>query len=143
LTLDNLIYANAIHSAAELWLYPYGANYNEFPENVDEIIEMGDAAVAALYAVHGVQFVCEHSASLYPASGDADDWYKGVLGARFAYTIELRDQGYGFELPPVQIVPSGEEMWGAYEEIFDRLIALSKKEEAQENHKFGPKLGHW
>ena len=28
-----------------------------------------------------------------PAAGAADDWYKGVLGSRFAFTMELRDTG--------------------------------------------------
>ena len=41
-----------------------------------------------------------------PASGASDDWYKGVLNARFAYTVELRDTGrHGFVLPANQIIP--------------------------------------
>ena len=41
-----------------------------------------------------------------PAAGASDDWYKGVLNARFVYTVELRDTGYhGFVLPPDQIKP--------------------------------------
>ena len=41
-----------------------------------------------------------------PAAGASDDWYKGVLNARFAYTVELRDTGYhGFVLPANQIIP--------------------------------------
>jgi hypothetical protein len=30
---------------------------------------------------------------LDPAAGASDDWYKGVLGTRFAFTTELRDTG--------------------------------------------------
>ena len=41
-----------------------------------------------------------------PAAGASDDWYKGVLNARFSYTVELRDTGfYGFVLPASQIKP--------------------------------------
>lgn len=57
---------------------------------------------------------------LDPAAGDSNDWYAS-LGFRFTYTTELRDKGrYGFELPEDQIIPSGEEMWAAYE------VALNK-----------------
>ena len=41
-----------------------------------------------------------------PAAGASDDWYKGVLKARFVYTVELRDTGFhGFVLPAYQIIP--------------------------------------
>jgi hypothetical protein len=43
---------------------------------------------------------------LDPAAGASDDWYAGVLKARFAYTVELRDTGrHGFVLPANQIIP--------------------------------------
>ena len=29
-------FGTAVHSAAELWLYPYGYDYNQFPDNVEE-----------------------------------------------------------------------------------------------------------
>ena len=63
-----------------------------------------------------------------PAAGDSNDWYTGVIQSRYTYTIELRDQGYGFLLPPEQIVPSGEEIWAAYATVFDKVIAGGKKE---------------
>ena len=60
-----------------------------------------------------------------PAAGASDDWYKGVLGSRFAYTTELRDTGfYGFVLPPDQIIPSGEEMWAAFEVVIAKMLSL-------------------
>ena len=47
-----------------------------------------------------------HNFRIDPAAGASDDWYKGVLNARFVYTVELRDTGYhGFVLPPDQIKP--------------------------------------
>ncbi len=79
-----------------------------------------------------------------PSAGDASDYYT-ELGAQFAFLVELREnvggssvneclknetlvnvffQGYGFELPADQIIPSGEEMWAAYEVILDKLITL-------------------
>ena len=65
---------------------------------------------------------------LDPAAGASDDWYKGVLGARFAYTVELRDTGlHGFILPADQIQPSGEELWAAHKLVFQRMIDVSNE----------------
>ncbi len=50
--------------------------------------------------------------SLDAAAGGSDDWAKGVAGIKYAYTVELRDEGWsGFLLPPTEIQPQGEEMW--------------------------------
>lgn len=52
--------------------------------------------------------------TLYPASGGSDDWAKGAIGMKYAYTIELRDQGrYGFVLPAVYIEPTAAEALAA------------------------------
>ena len=60
------------------------------------------------------------------AAGASDDWYKGVLGSRFAYTVELRDTGrHGFVLPADQIIPSGEELWAAFKVMLDKMIEVS------------------
>ena len=32
-------FGTAVHSAAELWLYPYGYDYNQFPDNVEEHVK--------------------------------------------------------------------------------------------------------
>ena len=65
------------------------------------------------------------------ASGTAIDWYKapkakGGLGARFSYTIELRDHGiHKFFLPEEQIEPSGKELWQAQRVVFKKMIEVS------------------
>lgn len=41
-----------------------GYDYNQFPDNVDEIIELCNDAVDALYAVNGYRFTCINSAEL-------------------------------------------------------------------------------
>lgn len=51
-------------------------------------------------------------ATLYPASGGSDDWYKGGLGVKYAYTLEMRDTGrHGFVLPASQIIETAREGW--------------------------------
>ncbi|CAB4056248.1 unnamed protein product [Lepeophtheirus salmonis] len=66
--------------------------------------------------------------NLYPASGASDDWYLGVLGSTYAYTVELRQGGnLGFDLPPSEIKESGEELWAGMKVIFDRLHEVSSQ----------------
>ena len=65
---------------------------------------------------------------LDPAAGASDDWYKGVLKSRFAYTYELRDTGrHGFILPESEIIPSGEELWEAQRVMFKKMIEVSNE----------------
>ena len=101
-------------------------------------------ACDAIYSVHGTIFDPINSADLCklqnlnwpnnkittvdPAAGAADDWYKGVLGSRFAYTTELRDTGrHGFILPPEEIKPSGEELWEAERVVLKKMIEVSNE----------------
>jgi len=63
-----------------------------------------------------------------PAAGASDDWYKGSLGCRYAFTTELRDTGYyGFELPASQIIESGEELFAGMKVVFNKIIQDDKK----------------
>merc|ERR550539_19168 len=119
------VLSHTFHSYSQLWLWPYGYAYNAYPENREEIEQLAIDASDALYQVHGTVFDPINSADLYPAAGASEDWYKGVLGSRFTFTTELRDTGfYGFVLPKEQIIPSGEEMWAAFEVVIKKLLSL-------------------
>lgn len=123
------ILGHCFHSYSQLWLWPYGYAYNAYPENREEIEQLAIDASDALYKVHGTVFDPINSAELYPAAGASDDWYKGDLGTRFAFTTELRDTGrHGFILPADQIIPSGEEMWAGFEVVINKLIEVSERE---------------
>merc|ERR1719192_588189 len=65
--------------------------FHSYSHNWRELEQLAIDACDALYQVHGTVFDPINSADLYPAAGAADDWYKGVLGSRFAFTTELRD----------------------------------------------------
>ena len=74
------------------------------------------------------------------------DWYKaprsqGGVGARFTYTIELRDDfedpHYGFLLPPDQIIPSGQELWAAERAVFMKIIQVSNSGHGAVGHDGG------
>jgi len=125
-TLDPVpVLSTCFHSYSQLILWPYGYAYNAYPDNYREIEDLAIDAADALYQVHGTVFDPINSADLYPAAGAADDWYKGVLGSRFTFTVELRDTGYyGFVLPKEQIIPSGEEMWAAFEVMIVKMLSL-------------------
>merc|ERR1712227_43072 len=127
-TLDPVpVLGHCFHSYSQLWLWPYGYDYNVYPENREEIEQLAIDASDALYQVHGTVFDPINSADLYPAAGAADDWYKGVLGTRFSFTTELRDTGvHGFVLPKDEIIPSGEEMWAGFQVVINRLLSLEK-----------------
>ena len=119
------VLSTCFHSYSQLWLWPYGYAYNAYPDNWRELEQLAIDACDALYQVHGTVFDPINSADLYPAAGAADDWYKGVLGSRFTFTTELRDTGfYGFVLPKEQIIPSGEEMWAAFEVVINKILSL-------------------
>merc|ERR1712012_506889 len=119
------VLSQCFHSYSQLQLWPYGYDYGAYPDNYEEIQQLAIDSCDAISTVHGTIFDPINSADLYPASGAADDWYKGVLGSRFTFTTELRDTGnYGFILPASQIKPSGEEMWAGFEVEINRLLAL-------------------
>merc|ERR1712233_152344 len=134
-TLDPVpVLGHCFHSYSQLWLWPHGYNYNQYPPNVDEIHQLAIDAADALYKVHGTVFDPINSAELYPAAGDSNDWLKGALGARFTFLTELRDTGYhGFILPKEQIIPSGEEMWAGFEVVIDRVQQAIAEEKAKKN----------
>jgi len=119
---------HSIHSYSQLWLWPYGYDYSSRPENWQEIKQLAEDAADALYDVHYTVFDPINSADLYPAAGASDDWYKGSLGCRYAFTTELRDTGYyGFELPASQIIESGEELFAGMKVVFNKIIQDEKK----------------
>lgn len=102
------------HSYSQLWMYPWGYT-TALPSDWKDLDDLAQYAVGALTAVHGTRYEIGSSTNtIYAAAGGSDDWAKGVAGVKYAYTVELRDQGsYGFLLPPSQIVPTGEETFEA------------------------------
>jgi hypothetical protein len=175
------VLALSMHAALDTILFPYGYKRNQFPSNVDEIIDMGNRAIDALNAVHGQQFTLLNAADLCKisrknqnqkltylyvnscmpailicivfrlgniirrkpiglnnltcqphllpdeASGASDDYYTSE-GSRFVFTPELRDNGFGFLLPPEYIIPSGEEFWAAFITMLDIILEEKKKQ---------------
>ncbi|XP_055585997.1 carboxypeptidase B-like [Uranotaenia lowii] len=98
------------HSYGQYILYPWGYDRVVPPDHKD-LQSVGDAAAEKMLQVEGQSYTVGPSGNtLYPAAGGSDDWARGVLNIKYAYTVELRDNGrYGFVLPANQIQPTAEE----------------------------------
>lgn len=105
------------HSYSQLVLRPYGWTSADAPDE-KRMKEIGDAISANILQVHGMRYTSQKSIQLYVTSGTANDWFYGKQATDGnqgykapGYTIELRDTGtYGFQLPPAQIIPQGQEI---------------------------------
>ena len=71
------------------------------------------AGQTAIRPNNGTSYTIGPSCStLYATTGSAPDYFYGVSGAKYSYTIELRDTGrYGFTLPASQIRDTVGETW--------------------------------
>ncbi|BES87638.1 unnamed protein product [Nesidiocoris tenuis] len=116
---DNMKGFITFHSYGQYILLPYGHNYNSYPPDFKEMERIGRKAALAIKSVSGATYQVGNSAKLlYPASGGSDDWAKGIAGIKYAYTIELRDQGtYGFTLPAHYIIPTAQEAMAAVKTV--------------------------
>jgi len=125
-TISNVIGAIDFHSYSELILYPYGWTEPSQLVSPDDakFIALGNEVQSAIASVSGTEYTPEHSAELYIASGCADDWFYGEGTASgksrvYALTIELSPSsddpdGYGFVLPPSEIVRVGNEILSGF-----------------------------
>ena len=99
------------HSFSQLILYPWGYTFDQLPEPTrTTFANLADDMSGAIEGVHGSYYRPQPASDLYIADGIASDWSysEGMWG----FTIELRpdeNSGFQFELPPAQIIPTGEE----------------------------------
>lgn len=87
-------------------------------DNSEVHIEIGERAVAALYAVNGTKYELGNSAEiLYIASGASDDNAASV-GSTHAFTVELPGGGSdGFDIEAYRIAGVVAETWPALREV--------------------------
>lgn len=105
------------HSYSQLILYPWGYT-SDLPPDAALFDALSAMMADEIAAVHGMSYDYGPSyTTIYPAAGVMPDWTYGSEGM-LGWTIELRDTGAtGFELPPEQIIPTGQEN-------FDAVLAL-------------------
>jgi hypothetical protein len=99
------------HSFSQLILYPWGYTFNQLPEPERTLYSnLADDISGAIQGVHGSYYRPQPASDLYIADGIASDW--SASEDMWGFTIELRpdeNSGFQFELPPAQIIPTGEE----------------------------------
>ena len=110
----------SFHAYSQLLLYPYGHTSMK-TYNHNDLTTIALATAKALARRYGTRYKVGNTYdAIYPASGASMDWAFGVHNISVSYTYELRPSGNswnGFELPPRQIIPTGEE-------TLDSLVAL-------------------
>jgi len=120
----NLIAHIDWHSYSQLILYPYGGDYVLPPEpDLSLFVDLSAGMRDEIYAVHGTSYQDIPSHELYLAAGDSSDWFYDVRGV-YSWGIELRPTTSvpGFELPPDEIIPTGEEVMPAVLLMGETLI---------------------
>jgi len=120
--IDKIKIYLSMHSYSQAWLTPWAWS-DVPPPDFAAIMRLGQAAIDALRAEYGTQYLLgPTSTTLYFHSGAAQDWAKQA-GVKYTYTPELRDQGrYGFLLPPDQIIPTCIETWAGVQAMVRLFI---------------------
>uniref|UniRef100_A0A1L8EGB4 Zinc carboxypeptidase A 1 n=2 Tax=Haematobia irritans TaxID=7368 RepID=A0A1L8EGB4_HAEIR len=118
----------SFHSYGQYLLSPYGHTKEEFPENYDDLLAIGDAFTNAVKGLaYNTQYTHGSTATvLYVASGSTVDWVFNELDVKVGYTIEFRDKGrYGFVLPPLQILPNCQELMAGMLALVEKTTELN------------------
>ena len=102
---DRIILYIALHSYSQLILFPWGFSAKKIAEDYADLENIARKASIEIKRTHGKNYRYGSSSNvLYSSSGSADDWVKGVARIKYAYTIELRDEGNrGFLLPAKEV----------------------------------------
>jgi len=125
------------HSYSQLVLRPWGWTSANSP-NETYLKTLGDAIQTNISQVHGRTYRSQKSNALYITTGSSSDWfydttvtnanvYQNVKYRVASYTIELRPQennsAVGFQLPPAEILPTGQENYPALINFLTRVLA--------------------
>jgi len=119
------------HSYSQLILRPYGWTNSLCPDET-VLSQIGNKMRDDIAGVHGKAYTSQRSYQLYQTSGSASDYYYGTIATNAngnfkiaSYTIELRpgsnNSTVGFNLPPAEILPTGQENWAAMRNYFNTL----------------------
>jgi len=119
-----------MHSYSQLILRPWGYTTANSPDETF-LKSVGDGMRDTILSAGGVTYTSQKSIQLYVTTGTASDWFydteatNGNEGYRAAgFTIELRDTGrFGFQLPPSEILPTGNEIYHTFLYFTERLLA--------------------
>jgi murein tripeptide amidase MpaA len=105
-----------VHSYSQLFMTPYGYSCTAVAKNNNILQSLAKGVAAAIKAVYGTTYqygpICS---TIYQATGSSVDYVADVTGAKYVFTIELRDTGTnGFVLPASQILPTAVETYAGF-----------------------------
>eukprot|EP01113_Clastostelium_recurvatum_P004483 TRINITY_DN1197_c0_g1_i1.p1 TRINITY_DN1197_c0_g1~~TRINITY_DN1197_c0_g1_i1.p1 ORF type:complete len:452 (+),score=113.63 TRINITY_DN1197_c0_g1_i1:65-1357(+) len=113
------------HSYSQLVLRPFGYGQVTPPDEAD-LKAVGDEYAAIILRQTQVKYISQPGWQLYLTTGGVRDWWKGYMGIKLAYTVELRPAegaSNGFVLPPDQIAPTAQENWAAFKYFAKQAIS--------------------
>lgn len=115
-----------LHTYSQMWIHPYNHATRSFPEDIQDLINIGKQGVNAIENVYGTKFRFGTGADiLYPSAGGSDDWSKAKAGVKYVYLLELRpgeEEWDGFLLDRRQLIPTGRETWEGIKVVIDAVI---------------------
>ena len=121
----------SVQSGNENWLYPYGYEKQASSKNSNEVFQLANEVARVMRNVAEVPFNSVTSSAYKTASGTSLDWYKGVLGTRYAFTADLRGKTFNrskrYIVEPHLIKDSGKEFLAGMKVVFEKLIQDVKK----------------
>ena len=125
----------SVQSGNENWLHPYGYEEHASFKNSNENFQLANEAVRVMGNVAEVPFISRTAGEYKTASGTSLDWYKGVLGTRYAFTADLRGKSFNrketlnrkYIVEPHLIKDSGKEFLAGMKVVFEKLIQDVKK----------------
>lgn len=127
---SSLLYYVSLHAYGQSWLTPWG--YKTGPvENMEELEEVAKTAFNEIICNYGRdvparEYEVGGAADIYYIAGGAsDDWIYEKTSTRFAYTIELPDDGreFGFLLPAERVPEVAEDIWVALKSLALQTVA--------------------
>ena len=126
----SLLYYISLHAYGQSWLTPWGYKTGAV-ENMKELETVAKNAFNEISCNYGKEVPSREyevggAADIYyTAGGASDDWVYEKTGTRFAYTIELPDDGreYGFLLPAEDAPQVAEDIWVALRSLALQTVA--------------------
>uniref|UniRef100_A0A7E4VWY0 ShKT domain-containing protein n=1 Tax=Panagrellus redivivus TaxID=6233 RepID=A0A7E4VWY0_PANRE len=120
-----------LHTYSQMWIHPYNHERRAFPEDINDLQDVGRRGVEAIESMYGTKFRFGTGADiLYPSAGGSDDWAKAKANIKYVYLLELRpgeEQWDGFLLDRKQLIPTGRETWEGVKVVLDAVMARVRR----------------